>query len=532
MTKFRVADHKTIRAKEREFLFLAAEKTIFEMDPPTRDLLGRWSEAGDRTRKEVTAWLTDLPEAEREDLLDRLLARRAIVSTNGPAQQGPCAFTRERKIPLKTLILHVTEVCNLRCTYCYQAEAADREAGRGQQVMSREVAQRTVHFLFEHAGPLEELAIVFFGGEPLLNFGVIQFVVDLAKKKAKGSGKRVSFALTTNGTVLTDEIVRFLDKENIGITVSIDGYKAVHDRYRRFPDDRPSYETILPKVKGLFERYHSRPVAARVTVAEEAGGVGQILRHLIGLGFLEAGFAPVTTGHSDFQLDDAAMDQLLGEFKGLAKAFIETAREGKILGFSNLIDLLVSLHQGEVMNYPCGAGLGLFSVGPEGRLYLCQRFTGQDDFCMGDVFKGFDRERLAQFRREAEISNKAACKTCWARTICTGGCYHEACVREGSHLSPNLHYCGWIRKWGEVGLQAYCEIAAERPEFLDMLCMSRGYPPETNGQLEERGGGSNEEEQRAEGRQQAGEAAGGKGGVRDGGDRRSDRHADRVYYDL
>jgi len=481
MQKYKVAEHKKIRADERDFLFLAAEKAIFEMDAPTRDLLARWSEAGERTRDEATAWLTDLSEAERAEFFEGLLKRRVIVPGNGAAPRGPGVHASEAKIPLKTLILHVTEACNLRCTYCYQAEGKDREAGGGQQAMSREVAQRAVEFLFEHSGPLEELVIVFFGGEPLLNFDVIRFVVELVTEKAKGTGKRVSFALTTNGTVLTDEIVRFLDEKNIGVTVSMDGYQAVHDRYRRFPDDRPSYEIILTKVKGLLERPHSRPVVARVTVAEQAGRVREILRHLLGLGFVEAGFAPVTTGHPDFQLDDAAMDLLLEEFKGLATEFVDAAREGRFLGFSNLIDLLVSLHQGEVMNYPCGAGLGLFSVDPEGRLYLCQRFTGQEDFRMGDVVGGFDRERLARFRQQAEISNKEECKECWARTICTGGCYHEACVREGSHLKPNLHYCEWIRKWGEIGMQAYCEIAAERPEFLDMLCMSRGYPPQADG---------------------------------------------------
>ena len=494
MSKFKVADHKTIQANERDFLFLAAEKTIFEMDPPTRDLLGHWSEAGERTRDEVTAWLSNLPEAERDELLEGLIERRAIVPTNGGAPDGPYVQASEAKIPLKTLILHVTEACNLRCTYCYQAEAPDREAGGAQQAMSREMAQQAVDFLFEHSGPLEELVIVFFGGEPLLNFDVIRFVVDLATEKAKEAGKRVGFALTTNGTVLTDEVVRFLDEKEIGITVSMDGYQEIHDRYRRFSHDRPSYAIILPKVKRLLERPHSRPVVARVTVAEQAGRVREILRHLIGLGFLEAGFAPVTTGHSDFQLDDAAMNQLLEEFRGLATEFVEAAKEGRFLGFSNLIDLLVSLHQGEVMNYPCGAGLGLFSVDPEGRLYLCQRFTGQEDFRMGDIVGGFDQERLARFRQEAEISNKQECKECWARTTCTGGCYHEACVREGSHLKPNLHYCAWIRKWGEVGLQAYCEIAAERPEFLDMLSMSRGYPPQTDVQVEEERGGSNEEE--------------------------------------
>ena len=341
MTKYKVAEHKTIRTNERDFLFLAAEKTIFEMDLPTRDLLGRWSEAGERTREEVTAWLTDLPEAERDELLDGLLVRRAIVPANGASPHSPHAHASEAKIPLKTLILHVTEACNLRCTYCYQAAAADREAGGVQQAMSREVAQRAVEFLVEHSGPLEELVIVFFGGEPLLNFEIIRFVVELATEKAKEARKRVSFALTTNGTVLTDEVVRFLDEKGIGVTVSMDGNQAVHDRYRHFPGGGPSYEIILPKVKRLLERPHSRPVVARVTVAEQAGRVREILRHLIGLGFLETGFAPVTTGHSDFQLDDAAMDQLLEEFKGLATEFVEAAKEGRFLGLSNLIDLLV-----------------------------------------------------------------------------------------------------------------------------------------------------------------------------------------------
>jgi len=191
MTKYKTAEHKTIRANERDFLFLAAEKTIFEMDPPTRDLLGRWSEAGERTREEVTAWLTDLPEAEREELLEGLLERRAIVPTNGAAPHSPHVHASEVKIPLKTLILHVTEACNLRCTYCYQADTKDREAGGPQQAMSREVAQEAVDFLFEHSGPLEDLVIVFFGGEPLLNFDVIRFVVDLATEKAKEADKRV-----------------------------------------------------------------------------------------------------------------------------------------------------------------------------------------------------------------------------------------------------------------------------------------------------------------------------------------------------
>ena len=222
-------------------------------------------------------------------------------------------------------------------------------------------------------------------------------------------------------------------------------------------------------------RSNAKPAVARVTLVEDPGRVPQILDHLLGLGFAEVGFAPVTTGHPDYQLSNHDMDILLGEFQHLSQKFLSAAKERRFYGFSNIIDMLVSLHQGEVMNYPCGAGLGLFSIDPQGQLYLCQRFTGQDEFCMGDIFKGFNLENLETFRDQAEISNKADCRRCWVRTICTGGCYHEACVREGSHLKPNLHYCEWIKQWSEIGLDTYCRLAAADPAYLEMLCMSRGH---------------------------------------------------------
>ena len=128
MTKYRVAEHKTIRAGGKEFLFLAAEKAIFEMDPPTRDLLARWSKAGERTCEEAMVWLVDLREEERAELIEGLLQRRAIVPAKGADPHGPYAHASEAEIPLKTLILHVTEACNLRCTYCYQTDAGERDA--------------------------------------------------------------------------------------------------------------------------------------------------------------------------------------------------------------------------------------------------------------------------------------------------------------------------------------------------------------------------------------------------------------------
>jgi uncharacterized protein len=473
MERYRVAERRWIESNGRDYLFLVADKAIFEVDRETKGLLARWTLKPEFTREEVLHRLQGMSREEGEELFGDLLKRRAILPANGAGGGSTQAWAAPVDIPLKTLILHVAESCNLRCRYCYHGEKGN---GKGtQRQMSREVAMRAVDFLFQRSGGLEDLVLVFFGGEPLLNFETIRCAAEYAEGKAAASGKRVNFAITTNGTLLAPRIVDFLEEHDVSVTVSLDGFPEMHDRYRRFADDRPSYEVILPRLGDLIERARKRPVVARVTVVDEPERVPEILDHLLHIGFVEAGFAPVTTGHPEYQLSDRQMNELLGAFRQLGQRFIEAAGEERFFGFSNLIDLLVSLHQGQVMSYPCGAGLGLFSVDAGGRLFLCQRFTGEEKFCMGDVFEGFDEERLAGFRKEADISNKEECRSCWARTICTGGCYHEACVREGSHLKPNLHYCDWIKRWGETGLDVYCSIAARWPDYLERLCMSRGH---------------------------------------------------------
>jgi uncharacterized protein len=472
MVKVRVAENKLIRVEGKEYLFLAADKAIFEVDPATRKLLEEWSPKAEFSLEELTGALPGSSEEEKEEASRDLLKCRAVVPVDGPVH-GMRGVQASRPVPLKTLVLHVTDACNLSCAYCYEKKPGQKT----KDPMDLPVARRAVDFLFEHSGNFEEVVLVFFGGEPLLNMRTIRAVTAHAARLGEERGKRVNFALTTNGTLLTEETIDLLEERNIGVTVSLDGFEEAQDRYRRFADGSPSYRVILPRVRRLLDKARKRPVVARVTLVKGPGDLSATLDHLLGLGFVEAGFSPVTTGHPDFQLKDGQMDQLLDQFRHLADRFLDAVRERRFFGFSNIIDLLVSLHQGEVMNYPCGAGLGLFSVDPQGRLYLCQRFTGQDEFCMGDIFQGFDEGKLAKFREEAQICNKEECRACWARTLCTGGCYHEACVREGSHLKPNYHYCEWIRRWTELGLETYCRVAAGWPEYLEMLCMSRGFGP-------------------------------------------------------
>jgi uncharacterized protein len=158
---------------------------------------------------------------------------------------------------------------------------------------------------------------------------------------------------------------------------------------------------------------------------------------------------------------------MLGQFHDLSKDYVAAAIRGERHGFSNLEDLLRELHQGVNKAHPCGAGLGLLGVATDGDLGLCHRFVESGEFKMGSVTEGIDEEKRQDFLESAHIEKKPECSTCFARPVCSGGCYHEAWVRYDDPVAPNLHYCDWIRSWTAMGLECYGQIALANPGFLE-----------------------------------------------------------------
>ena len=467
----------TVETDGRHFIYLARDNAVFEMEPELCSLVERY----ENDPQQLTADLEDsrkTPGSERWPVFQSLLAGRIVLreaSEENMSEKSASEKPDRKDVPMQTLVLHLTDACNLNCAYCYHGDAdSERKCAAP---MSSEVARKATDLLVENSGKAKEVVLVFFGGEPLLNFPLIRETTVYARQKAAAVGKKAKFAITTNATLLTPENVDFLHGNEIGVTISMDGVGALHDRYRRFKDGSVTYETVERNVLALLNARGRRPVVARVTVADSAGHVPETLDRLLALGFSEAGFAPVTTSDPAFQLDKDGMDLLLEKFRLLSERFLETAMDGGLLGFTNLIDLLTTLHEGEVKSHPCGAGLGLFSVDPQGRLYPCQRFTGRERWRMGDVASGPDIEKVAPFRKASALDAKTPCKSCRARAICAGGCYHEALVRMGDASAPNLHYCGWIKEWLAVGLHVYTKLYLARPDYLDKLSMTRGHAP-------------------------------------------------------
>jgi len=304
----------------------------------------------------------------------------------------------------------------------------------------------------------------------LLNFSVIQAAVEHAKERALREDKRVHFSLTTNATLLTDDVIRFLVAHRFGVTISIDGDQKEQDRHRRYKSGKGSFAEIEPRIRSLIatnRRERGRPIGARVTLTHEAASVLDTYRFLTNeLGFDEVGFAPVTAAPGrGYELSEGAYDRMLREFGTLTEDFVQAAIEERPHGFANLNDLLRELHQGVQKAHPCGAGLGLLGVSTEGELGLCHRFVESKSHAVGTVQQGVDEGVRTAFLERAHIDNKTDCRTCFAKPLCAGGCYHEAHVRHGDAHKPNLHACEWIRGHVDQGLKAYARIMAHNPKF-------------------------------------------------------------------
>lgn len=467
MSAYQLGEFHAFQAGGKEYVYLVLSGAIFELAGVASAVMQQL-QSGERTREQLLAELAaqGCPASEVEEAIDELYEVRAI--TNGkhvsePPQKAPLPF------PLQNLVLNVTNLCNLSCKYCYEF-GEDRVANmEGKtRLMSEETARAAADYLLENSPGRRAVHLTFFGGETLMNFKVLRSTIEYARQRAQEAGKSIDFSLTTNATLLTPKIIEYLAENDVGVTISIDGPKEMNDRFRVFHNGKGTYEVIAPKVKELLQKHKSRPIAARVTLTSQVADVLKIYRHLTNdMGFHEVGFAPVTTSPVRlYAIGGGGLDLVLAQFTRLAEEYLEYALRGEHHGFSNVTDTLQELHSGISKAHPCGAGLGLMGVSPSGDLAPCHRFVDSDQHKLGHISTGVDREKQAEFLDRGHISRKPECHTCWARPVCSGGCYHEAFVRYGDTGHANLHYCDWIRGWTDVCLRVYGEIAAHNPGFL------------------------------------------------------------------
>src|SRR5712664_2052244 len=383
---YRLGEYHSFSAAGTEFLYLVPSGSIFAMEGIAKlviELLG----AAALPREILVAKLLDLG-CSRDDVETTLRELTEIDAVQCDLQENAPLAVPVQDFPLQRIVLNTTNQCNLACTYCYEySEDKIAQSAGKEKFMSREIAEASVEMLIKESAHRPNLHVTFFGGETLLNFTVMRSTVEYAKRRGEEEGKKVEFSLTTNGTLLTEEIVDFLSEHRIGVTVSMDGDKELNDRQRVFHDGKGSYDVLVPKVKQLLKRHRTNSIGARVTLTAGVSDVRRIYKHLTEeIGFDAAGFSPATASPNRlYSIGPQKMDNVLDQFAALAWEYRDQALKNRQHGFTNASDTLKELHSGISKAYACGAGLGLLGVGTEGDISLCHRFVDSPVGKMGTI---------------------------------------------------------------------------------------------------------------------------------------------------
>ncbi|CDM69168.1 heme biosynthesis [Clostridium bornimense] len=324
---------------------------------------------------------------------------------------------------IKAVCLNIIHDCNLRCKYCF-ADEGEYHGHKGR--MSLDVAKKAIDYVIKKSGPRRNIEIDLFGGEPLMALDVIKPLIAYAREEEKKYNKNIRFTMTTNGTLLNEETMKFLDKEMGNIILSIDGRKCVNDSVRVRADESGCYDNILPKIKEMVKnRDNSKQYYVRGTFTRNNTDFYEDVMHLANEGFDEISIEPVVLEDShELSLREEDLDTIFKSYDDLYNEMRrrkeENDEEFKFYHFN--IDL-----QGGPCVYKrisgCGAGYEYIAITPEGDIYPCHQFVGKEEFKLGDIYDTdkFDAKMSKEFKK-AHIYNKPKCRECWAKFYCSGGC--------------------------------------------------------------------------------------------------------------
>ena len=359
--------------------------------------------------------------------------------------------------PVKAMCLHIAHDCNLRCKYCF---ASTGEYGGKRALMSAEVGKKAIDYLLKYSYGRKNLELDFFGGEPTMNFDAVKEVVEYARSKEQEYGKNFRFTITTNGVLLYDDKIDFINREMYNCVLSLDGRKEINDAIRPTVNGKGSYDLIVPKYQKLVEARRKCPdnrnqYYVRGTFTKKNLDFTQDVLHLFDLGFDQVSVEPVVSPeYKDYAITEEDLPRIFEEYETLAKTVLQLKKEGKKFNFFHF---MIDLDQGPCAIKRlrgCGCGNEYVAVTPEGDVYPCHQFVGMEDWKMGSVLdQSLDMEKKDYFAK-TNVYTKEDCKHCWAKFYCSGGCN-----------ANSLQYAGDVRKSHRIS----CELEKKRLECAIMI---------------------------------------------------------------
>ncbi|MDY4204140.1 His-Xaa-Ser system radical SAM maturase HxsB [Porcincola intestinalis] len=335
-------------------------------------------------------------------------------------------------------IFVITTACNLQCIYCQ----ANNGSNYSNLFMTREIAKRAVDIALQ--SPATELDFEFQGGEPLINFPIIKFIVEYAEEHKKDHF--IHYSLVSNLTLLTDEIINFLNEYNIAISTSIDGNKLIHDHNRHYSSGEGSFDQVkrsLEKLRGNGISVGAIETTTRYSL-KYAKQIIEAYKELDFNGIFIRPLTPLGRANKNWPILGYTAEEYLTFYGNALNEIIRLNQEGYPMREDHAAIFLKKIF-GKMINYmelrsPCGGGVGQIAYYADGKIFTCDEARmlyemGDTAFCIGNVFQHDFRALL----------NNSICKTVCGASIlesipvCSDCVYQPYC---GTCPVVNYALCG------------------------------------------------------------------------------------------
>ena len=396
---------------------------------------------------------SDIDKLQKRGLL---LERKKFEMRHPFDEQLECVLDRN----LKSMTLQVTKNCNLRCKYCVYSGSYNNRVHSNER-MSIQVALDAIDFFLEHSVDSESIALGFYGGEPTLEFPLIKKAIEYMEEN-KGN-RVVSYSLTTNATLLTDEMIELFERYEVDITISLDGPKEIHNNNRiTMASGEGSYEKVIESLKKIKDKWKNcqSKVNFNAVMSPEYGFK------------IYSDFFQNTEFVKDFSaVVNLPSNNYTSEVKHLNNRFVEEfnyelfkyyfsilrrdsdIRTTKVVRqhYQRLVDDIHGCLKVEVgnVNYdhhsgPCVIGRHRLFVDTNGKMFPCERVSESSEVInLGDIYEGFEIEKVRQLLNIGKITEKE-CKSCWAFRFCTI-CAMKADCGDKLSAEKKLKSCDEVR---------------------------------------------------------------------------------------
>ena len=374
---------------------------------------------------EVADTIDVLSATEKEEYLN------ALSSSEPLKPRKPSRNNRE----CDKVAFILSKDCNLKCKYCYE----DFNFGiKEKKHMNLEDAKKAIDFIATHYDSVR--TFTFFGGEPLLNYGIIGDVCEYILSKFKESPP--IFSIITNGTILNDEILTLLNKYRIGVFISLDGTKETHDMNRIYLDGRGSHHKIIENIGKLNEsRTFSLCVQAGVSrsvfdFSKERGIC--LTEYFRSLGIDGLHLFPVSSSDPSESFDDVPDKEFEEFFMREMFASIDSVATDNPLPINALSIMFDNISNRTIHEAGCEISMGNHFINQSGDVYNCPMLLSDPKMKIGNIHNPETLDNILNSHRlmdEVNYETIAKCQECDLKNICNV-CPAFNYINNGSFSAP------------------------------------------------------------------------------------------------